>query len=162
MRQDLAGPAPTPLETMAVERIVLTWTQLQTTEMRFMQAQHDLGWARYWLKRQQQADKIYREAVKSLMIIRELLPTVIPPVTTPAAVNGTSQTGNAHPTLPTEKPTVNEGVVLNGYCPVNRITGLMGDPDHIPNGSAGQSAGHPLRVNGHRHRLEELLGVGGD
>jgi hypothetical protein len=87
MRRDLAGPSPSPLELMAIERVVLTWEQLQHVEMGFVQAQQNLGWARYWLQRQQQADRLHREAVKSLLLIRELLPTALQPATSSPFVN---------------------------------------------------------------------------
>ena len=90
MRRDLAGPNPTPLETMAVERVVATWLMLQYTEMRFLQAQKDLGWARYWLRRQEQADKLYRAAIGSLVLIRDMLPPAAPP-STPAIVDARVQ-----------------------------------------------------------------------
>jgi hypothetical protein len=54
-----------------------------------------------------------------------------------------------------------ENAVFDGYCPVNRITDLMGHPDDMLDDPTESPASHPRRVNGHRHRLEKLLGVGG-
>jgi hypothetical protein len=46
MRRELAGAAPTRLEAMAIQRIVITWLALQNAELRFQQSQTDLGWAK--------------------------------------------------------------------------------------------------------------------
>ncbi|MEI8371664.1 MAG: hypothetical protein WCJ35_02400 [Planctomycetota bacterium] len=139
MRHELAGSAPTPLESLAVERIIVTWLALQHTESWFLQTQQDVRWARYWLVRQSQADRLYRAAVGSLLTIRELLPV---------AVTAASQTTIPVVTEPI-KLSVQEGVASESPW-VNRIAGLM---PHL-NGAAHQVNG-TAKVNGHRHRLLE-------
>jgi hypothetical protein len=156
MRERLAGPSPTSLEQMAVERVVLTWTQLQHVEMCFMKAQQDLGWAKYWLKRQQQADKLHREAVKSLLLIRELLPVPAPEPTSTTANNTTVWHDNADMDALAEK-LMAEGSPIADGCPVNRIAGLPGYADSRSETPADRAP----RLNGHHHRLEEVLGIGG-
>lgn len=152
IRRALAGPSPTPLETMAVERVVLTWLQLQYVEARFMQTYRDLGWAKYWLRRQEQADKLYRSAVKSLATIRELLPAV------------EAGQGEVKPITPladlVDLPLVEKAGVEGGS--VNRIAGLVMQPDQMCQAAATDSADGEPKLNGHHHRLEELLAsIGG-
>ena len=151
LRQSLLGRSPTPLETMAVERLALTWLQLQYVESRFTQAQQDLGWAKYWLRRQEQADKLYRSAVRSLALIRELLPGA----------------GDNHQTEPKpalcpidlgDVPLIEKAAGEPGG--VNRIAGLLGSLDRMRERTADDSdLGKPKR-NGHRHGLEVLLAAG--
>lgn len=152
IRRALTGPSPTPLETMAVERIVLTWLQLQYVEARFMQTQRDLAWAKHWLRRQEQADKLFRSSVKSLTTIRELLPRL------------ESERGEAKPiTLPSDLADLplDKGPVAE-RTHVNRIAGLVTDSDQMHQGAAADSTDGEQKVNGHHHRLEELLSfVGG-
>ncbi len=147
MRRTLAGSSPTPLETMAVERVVLTWLQLQFAEARFMETQRDLQWARYWLRRQEQADKLHRFAVKTLATIRELLPRI--------------EAGQAK-TAPIPRPsdvvdaTVAETIGVESGS-VNRIAGSVSSPDRARHVSDKDSTGTVPRLNGHCHRLEEML-----
>jgi len=74
MRDELTDPDATPLEKMAIERIVVTWLRLQYTEVQSLDSKNDVGWAKYWLRRLEVADKLYRSAIQSFASIRELLP----------------------------------------------------------------------------------------
>jgi hypothetical protein len=155
MRRELAGPAPTPLEMMAVERIVVTWLQLQHTEMRFLQSQKDLGWAKYWLRRQEQADKLYRAAIGSLVLIRALLPTPAPasvPAIADACAEATKpETGDmVEPLIPAE-------ILTGGGLGANRIAHLVAYPENTQRLAADGQADAKPKTNGHHHRLEELL-----
>lgn len=75
MRRELAGAFPTPLELMAVERVVGCWLQLQYVSSKCAQAEGELSRATFWLKRADQAQRAYDAAVRSLLLIRELLPS---------------------------------------------------------------------------------------
>ena len=155
MRRELAGPSPTPLEKMAVERIVVCCVQLAHTEMRFLQAQQNLNWAKYWLRRQEQADKLYRAAIGSLMLIRDLLPTAAP-ASAPAIVDARAQTTEPKADDATAPPVPAE--ILMGSLPgANRIANLFASPgDTQPSAMNGHANGKP-KVNGHHHRLDDLL-----
>ena len=150
MRQELAGATPTPLEFLAVERIIFTWLALQSTEMQFMTCQQDIRWARYWLARQAQADKLFRAAVKSLMLIRELLPSAVL-TNIPAAVTAASQTAIPVPKEQVELPVQSEHVT-RGAPWVNRIAGLVARPGDMLSGSNNGTS-----LNGYGQRLEGLL-----
>lgn len=150
LRKSLAGPSPRPLETMAVERVVLTWLQLQYVESRFTQAQKDLGWAKYWLRRQEQADKLYRSAVRSLALIRELLPKAVDDCRREAQPTSCPSDFGDVPLI--ERAAGEPGGV-------NRIAGMLGSLDRMPEQTADDSAVRKP-MNGHRRRFEELLGAG--
>jgi hypothetical protein len=77
MRRELAGASPSPLEELAVRRLVACWLNLQDVQMQSVQRQQDLGWAKFWLKRLEVAHKLYKSAEQSLAEIRELLPPVV-------------------------------------------------------------------------------------
>ena len=88
MRRELAGAFPTPLELLAVERVVAAWLALQHVETQCAKAEGDVAVAKFWLQRQQQAHRLYQAAVKSLLTIRELLPSQSSPLWAPHGTNG--------------------------------------------------------------------------
>jgi hypothetical protein len=159
MRRKLAGPAPTLLEKMAVERIVACWLELQNTAMACLESQRKVDWASYWLKRQEQADKLYRAAIKSLALIRELLPASAQPVaaipkdSASVCAGNTASSRNVHAKRKSRAGFAEDLVAVNG-CGVNRIAGLL---QH----GAGQEADHGSKglacLNGHHNRLSGLL-----
>ena len=75
LRTELTNPAPSRLERLAVERVLICWVQahvadamvasLTTTNQRTTSS---------WLKRQSQASRQFDAAVKSLATLRKLLP----------------------------------------------------------------------------------------
>lgn len=79
LRRELAGVFPTPLELLAVDRVVAAWLQLQHVEMQIALADGEVPTAKFWLQRQLQANRLYHAATKSLLLIRELLPPAAPP-----------------------------------------------------------------------------------
>jgi hypothetical protein len=97
MRHELAGTFPTPLEILAVERVVAAWLQVQYVEGQIALGDAELPKAKFWLQRQLQANRLYHAATKSLLLIRELLPPAAEPValaahgTAIATLNGTSR-----------------------------------------------------------------------
>jgi len=80
MRRQLAGAFPTPLEILGAERVVATWLQLQWVQSACARVEGDGRSATFWLRREAQAAKLYNTAIKSLLLMRELLPAVGQPV----------------------------------------------------------------------------------
>jgi len=74
MRTRLAGPSPTPLEEMAVRRIVASWLNLHAVQMQCAKPPRDLGWARFWQRQLELAERMYDSAVRSLALIKQFLP----------------------------------------------------------------------------------------
>lgn len=160
MRQELAGPAPTLLEEMAVERIVACWLQLQHCETQFLHSQTSVQWARYWLARQAQADRLYRMALKSLASVRELLSAK------PHSGGSTRvETGEPVPARPDcaaglDMPKFGEEPPRANGGHVNRIAALAAfHAENAKNGVAAGLANGKSRLNGHGNRLTELLGT---
>ncbi len=140
MRLELSNPAPSPLEQICVQRIVAMWLELPWTETTFPEPTgKTLDVQKFVLKRKESAERRFSSAVKSLMLVRKLLPkgggpkakinlwaeteeTVDGVITAVGTDNGTSKT-NGH-----RKP---QGVhfadkfaeeVSNTWSPVNHIT----------------------------------------
>ncbi len=79
MRAELAGPNPTPLETLLVERIALCWFHVHLCEITLAQRHADMSLtvAEYQQKRLDKAHKRYLASIKTLAQVRKLqLPTV--------------------------------------------------------------------------------------
>jgi len=79
LRRELAGPNPTPLEVLLVERIALCWHHLHMCETVVAQnaGTMNLGQAAYQDKRLNSAHKRYLGAIKALAQVRKLqLPNV--------------------------------------------------------------------------------------
>jgi hypothetical protein len=75
MRLQLAGPDPSPLEQICVQRIVATWLELQWTETTFPEPTgKTLDVQKFVLKRKDSAERRFSASVKSLMLVRKLLP----------------------------------------------------------------------------------------
>jgi hypothetical protein len=74
LRAELAGPAPSPLERLLVERVVACWLQTNYADASYAQlkgttpAQHTAA-----LRRQNSAQQRYLQAVRALATIRRLL-----------------------------------------------------------------------------------------
>jgi hypothetical protein len=124
LRRELAGAFPTPLELLAVERVVAAWLQVQHVEMQIGLADGQVATAKFWLQRQLQASRLYHSATKSLLLIRELLPPATEPAalaahgTAVAKLNGNSRFvvgGNANASSRRREPAA---------APVNRINGV--------------------------------------
>lgn len=78
MRAELAGPDPTPVERLLVERVVACWLQVQDADTRYAQA---TGLSRQWLTlymdRMDRANKRYLAALKTLAMVRKLAVPVL-------------------------------------------------------------------------------------
>ena len=81
LRAELAGPAPSPLERLLIERIVSCWLQVNYADSSYAQlkgatpAQHTAA-----LRRQNSAQQRYLQAVKALATVRKLLRPGLSPV----------------------------------------------------------------------------------
>jgi hypothetical protein len=73
LRQDLAGPAAIPLESLLVDRIVICWLQVQMADI--AQAKEDsqtIALERFQLRRQDSANRRYMAAICTLAMIRKM------------------------------------------------------------------------------------------
>jgi hypothetical protein len=78
LRDELAGPNPTPLERLLVERVVACWLQVQDADVRCAQAKEpSIRWAEYLQRRMTHAHKRYLSAVKALAVVRKLAVPVL-------------------------------------------------------------------------------------
>jgi hypothetical protein len=71
MRQDLAGPSPTPVEAALAERATLDWLVLHEAELR-LAAVGEGARAAFWQKRVNFAHRQYIAALKGLAAVRRL------------------------------------------------------------------------------------------
>jgi hypothetical protein len=79
MRAELAGPDPTPVERLLVERVAACWLQVQDADARYAQGQKDLTFAQgeYYQRRQDRAHKRFLSAVRTLALVRKLAVPVL-------------------------------------------------------------------------------------
>lgn len=75
LRKELLGTASTRLDRLAIERLLLAWLQAYHTDA-VVASLKDVsqGTLSMWLKRQRQAARQFDAAVKSLAMLRKLLP----------------------------------------------------------------------------------------
>jgi hypothetical protein len=74
LRAELAGPNPTPLERLLVDRIVACWLQVQDADVRAARALPNatLAGGDYVQRRQDRAHRRYLAAIKTLALVRKL------------------------------------------------------------------------------------------
>src|SRR5262245_37576683 len=74
MRAQLAGPDPTPLERLLVERVVACWLQVQDDDIRYAQGQkvRTIVQGDYQQRRMDHAHRRYLSAIKTLALVRKL------------------------------------------------------------------------------------------
>ena len=73
LRDELAGPNPTAVERLLVDRIVSCWLQLHLVEMRFTQLKNlSIGLGEYWQDRIDRSQRRYLSAIKTLATVRKL------------------------------------------------------------------------------------------
>lgn len=89
-RTELLGVFPSGLEVMAVDRVCAARAYLEHVEAQCAKAEAEIPIAKFWMSRQRQAHNLYHNAVKSLLLIRTLLPPEGPPAALTA--NGTATT----------------------------------------------------------------------
>lgn len=78
LRKDLEAPFASPLEKLAVERVVAAWANLYYVETVCLSSKGDLAERKYWLKKQDQAHRQYLAATKALLTIQTTLPQPTP------------------------------------------------------------------------------------
>lgn len=75
LRKELLGPSPTPLERIAVERLVICWAQLNYVSAVVVSLKDvSPGTLSAWHKRQRQSSGELDKAIKCLATLRKLLP----------------------------------------------------------------------------------------
>lgn len=74
LKSDLAGPSPTPLESLLIDYLGVTWLAAQQGEIAAAQAGGSPEVARLRLRRAESAQKRFTGAVKTLSLVRALLP----------------------------------------------------------------------------------------
>jgi hypothetical protein len=73
LRAELAGPSPTPVERLLVERVVTCWLHLHDTEVRFVQAKDlTIHQADYRQRALDSCQRRYLAALKALALMRKL------------------------------------------------------------------------------------------
>lgn len=73
IRGELAGPNPSKLERLLVERVVACWLQVHDADIRYAQAGNiSLAQAEYFQRRMNHAHKRYMSAIKTLAVVRKL------------------------------------------------------------------------------------------
>jgi hypothetical protein len=79
LRAELAGPNPTPVERLLVERIVACWLQVQDADIRYAQAKDlSIPWGDSYQQRMDRAHRRFLSAVKTLALVRRLaLPVLL-------------------------------------------------------------------------------------
>ncbi len=81
MRREIAGPNPSPLERLLVERIVLCWVQVQYQDARagmmLQQPSYSISSLEHRTREAERAERRYIQAIKALATVRRLaLPTL--------------------------------------------------------------------------------------
>jgi hypothetical protein len=82
LKAELAGPAPSPLETLLVERVAACWLQTMYADALYAQARgpESTPTARHELmRRQESAQRRYLMAIKQLALVRKLLKPSLSP-----------------------------------------------------------------------------------
>ena len=75
LRKELLGLKATPLERIAIERLLLSWAMAHYTDCVVLSlTSASPGTMSMWLKRQAQASRQLDQAIKSLATLRRLLP----------------------------------------------------------------------------------------
>jgi hypothetical protein len=73
LREELAGPNPTPVERLLVERAVTCWLQVQFAELRVAQATNmTIAQGDYHQRLIDRAHRRYLSALKTLALVRKL------------------------------------------------------------------------------------------
>ena len=73
LRQDLAGPAATPIESLLVDRIVICWLQVQMADIAQAKGESQtIALERFQLRRQDSANRRYLAAIRTLATIRKM------------------------------------------------------------------------------------------
>src|SRR5262249_37446886 len=130
LRAELAGPNPSPVERLLVERVVACWLQVQDADVRYAQAQNDRPSRQhsdFLQRRMDRAHRRYLSALRTLALVRKLAVPVL-------QVNiADKQRMNVGLPVPTRRRSgrEGEGIVVNtttGCVGVRPATRLMARP----------------------------------
>jgi hypothetical protein len=83
LRADLAGPEPSPLERLLVERVVACWLQTMYADALYAQAREPQATPsvlRELMRRQESAQRRYLAAIRQLAVVRKLLRPALSPL----------------------------------------------------------------------------------
>jgi hypothetical protein len=83
LRASIAGPVPSPLETLMVEQIFIGWLQVNATEALHAQACSEKASDAVLRERQRQTEagqRLYAASIKQLAELRKLLPRLADPL----------------------------------------------------------------------------------
>ena len=84
LRRELAGETPTPLESLLVGHVVIQWMELAHAQMRAADPRGgSLAQAALEIKRAESAQRKYLAAMKTLAVVRHLLPRGLMPSASP-------------------------------------------------------------------------------
>jgi hypothetical protein len=151
----LVGETPSVLVELTARRVVLTWLELQHSELQFLRTQQDLGWAKYWLHRRELSDKLYRNAIKAYLTVQRLLPAAPPaiqqamqPVESNAATIAPNMTISAN-----DASEISPAPQFNG---VNRISRMLDGGDLAADVPFTEPVNDKPHVNGY-NRLSEFF-----
>jgi hypothetical protein len=101
MRAELAGPNPTPVERLLVERVVICWLQVQDADVRFAQNQDNRAMAQsdHLQRRMDRSHRRYLSAIRTLAVVRKLAVPVLQACATKSSVgpNVSHNDGNVQP-----------------------------------------------------------------
>lgn len=130
LKSELAeGTTPTPLERLAIQRIVACWLHAQYTDRATLAADATGSKIAAWGKRQEAAERRFQSAIKSLDLVRRLAPKRgLAKATTIGTIRPTQGTAIPHelkgappaPSEPRKQPIVN-GSASHPTPPNNRI-----------------------------------------
>jgi hypothetical protein len=137
LRESLEGSSPSPLEQLAVQRVVAAWANLYYVETVCLGVEGDLAERKYWLKKQDQANRQYLAATKSLMLVQAMQQRSAP--APPMA-----STSRFRVEVPSTPPECN-GTGGNGHAGSSPVPAF--GADESPFGQLSQDAGHnPNRI----------------
>ena len=113
LRAELAGPGPSPLERLLVERVIACWLQVQYADAAYAQqtspspGQHTAA-----LKRQAGSHQRYLHSIKTLATVRKLLRPALSPVDLALRPIAESRPAKAYKT-PRLRPAAEASPVMN-------------------------------------------------
>ena len=134
LRKRLSRPSQSPLEEVAVRRLVACKMQADFVDSQCSRVDGMVEQAKFWLQRQAQAHRLYAAAEKSLLLIRGLIPAAVQPCE--------AAPGNVKPE-PAENMHQNLPAMAGSVGSINRLANQNGHA--LVNGKQ-----HRNRVNGNR------------
>ena len=129
MRTELSGPKPSKMEMLAVERIVACWLEMEYLATTYPVAKGEtLGQARFVLRQRESAERRFQAAMKSLTMLRALLPKCSESKPSPSA----AEHGNADRCMskrPGERPRGSDGERRTNGHTSNRLKAYFAEPE---------------------------------